>query len=129
MLLKTVKILTILSYCFIQLNGEHLGGPLILFLFLGLFNGSALTILGIILLLIALVILTLTIWKQVFVSDKIVVPITLIILLAPLILETSEIIENGRWLSTVSYQYTLGLFLVLASCLTVLTLRQKKHSH
>lgn len=129
MLPKALKILTVLSYCFIQLNGEHLGGPLILFLFLGLFNGSWITVLGIISILTALTILCLTIWREIFIPDKIVIPIVLIILFVPLTLETVEVIENGRWLSTRFFQYTVGLFITLAGWLAILTLKQKKHSH
>lgn len=125
MLLNVIKILTVLSFCFIQINGEHLGGPLILLLFISLFNGSALSIISTLLLIFALALILLTIVKKIAL-EKIIILISIITLLAPLLLETIDIIEHNRWQSTKPFQYSVALFIAFASCLSILIFRNKQ---
>ncbi len=129
MLLKALKILTIISYCLIQISGEHLGGPLLLFLILGLTNKSLLIILGSTLILFALVIILLTIIKPFFITDKLTVPISLFIISIPIANEFLEIMDNSRWISTRPFQFSTSLFFILTISLLTLTFRQNNTSN
>jgi hypothetical protein len=124
MTIKIFKILTILSYLFIQINGEHVGGPFGLFLLFGLTQDSWTNISGTILIMTALFILVMTTFKNIFLPDKYLLPIIYIILSIPIVSEFSKIISTDRLTSTYPFQLTAGLFWTLVIISYILIIRQ-----
>lgn len=60
MTVKILKILTLVLYLGIQVSGEHVGGPLILFVLVGMLSSSWLTVFESAMILVAVVISAVT---------------------------------------------------------------------
>jgi hypothetical protein len=114
MLLNIIKILTVLSYCFIPIYGAHFGAPLIFYMYIGVSNGFVMAFV----ILAALVILLLTIWRKIIISEKILIPAILIFLVG-------TIYVDGGFLKK-SSPFMIILFLALAILLTILIFMKKK---
>jgi hypothetical protein len=122
---KIFKILTLLSYCLIIINGGHLGGPLILFLLLGLTN-SGLGLLYVGILWVALFGLLYTVYRPNVKTDKIVIPIILSVLWTSLLLENGNVFRPFAFRLDPAHIITMAIFFTLSVILILLTFRQQK---
>jgi hypothetical protein len=124
MRIKVIGILALVLYLGIQVRGEHLGGPLIIFIFIGLFDDSILVVMLRALILLAVFVLLWTILEPRIKRDKFIVPIGLTILIIPLIEHTYE---RGHYHLThlTAFTITSGLFVILAGYWIVATLRRR----
>jgi hypothetical protein len=124
MVLKTLKLLTVLSFCYIQVRGEHLGAPMIVFLFLGLLSKFKLTMVGVILIWMALfsILISLTRSK----NDRIVIPIALVILIVPIIIQFVNIFGHVKEVNETPFYLTVALFVALATATATMVLKKQK---
>jgi|ERR1041385_8533155 hypothetical protein len=122
MLLNILKILTILSFCSVIIEGEHIGGPLIMFLFIALGSGEFLYTLFSAGCLISLFVLFLSVINPFHItSERIVIPL---IILFPLILVLYAFTE-ARY-SSPYFFIPAGVFIALGFSVIVLTLKKRK---
>jgi hypothetical protein len=103
---KLLRILTLILYFGIQIDGEHIGGPLIMFFLFELY--------WMVLILIALAVLLVTIFDPGEKRDKVIVPVGLIILSIPPGLHLVDLIERSRWHNATPFIITAGLFFILS---------------
>ena len=121
--IKITRILTLVLYLGIQLSGEHIGGPLIMFLFFGFLGKSILVVMGSVLILLTIVMLLSTIFKPKTKRDKIIIPVGLIILFIPLTQHLVYLKDYYQWVDEKPFAITSGLFVILAGHWIVTTLR------
>lgn len=82
----TLKILTLVAFLFVNVHGDHIGGPLGVIITLGLMSGSILATLGALLPILAIGYLLATAFQPEH-KSKIVTVICLLILFTPLALQ------------------------------------------
>lgn len=127
--LKTVKVLTLISYLSIMLIGEKIGGPIVLFIILDIFDFQAIDDLVIsCLLLFAVIVWVVFIIKYNPKFERLFYPFTFIILSTPLVKHTSYLIANFKWISQsglVLFLSTLIIFLYLYSLLIFKTFKNR----
>ncbi len=117
-----LKLAVVLSYCFIMIPGEHVGGPLLVFVLFGLGEGGAITLVCALVILTLLAILTsMLIWDGRF--NRALFPTGLMILSVPVIYYTPQIIEHS-WFG-VPFISTVALFAVLMTATIYFTFRRK----
>lgn len=120
MLLKILKILAIISYCFIFLPGEHLGGFLFIFLILGYTGDSAIYFLVTILISFALLFLAISAIVPISKSNRSFITIVFLVLIVPIVIVDFNMFYKEP------FQYSFGLFLLLAAAVIFLTFKEKK---
>src|SRR5688572_23585773 len=95
---KILRILTLVLYLGIQIDGEHIGGPLIMFLLFEPFWS--------VLVLVTLIVLLVTIFKPRQKRDKAVIPVGLIVLSIPPGQHFVDLIEHSRWTNATPFIVT-----------------------
>lgn len=123
--IKAIKALVILSYCFINIIGKHVGGYLIMFLFSGLTNGGS-SLFHSTIMLLSLFGLIFTIFKPNIKRDKILIPILSLALIVPLIMEFKQTFTHLNWSNNNKFIVTFIIFILFDIILIIQTLRQKK---
>ena len=124
--IKTFRLLTIASYFLININGEHFGGPMILFLLLWLSDGTTWTVLGTLLLLLSAIFSIYFAFRPFYWRDKYLIPFLYLILLSPFLIYYKQTFRNLNWINGNMFFITLTLFILLCIASTVLILTRPK---
>lgn len=124
--IKIFRILTIASYFLININGEHFGGPMILFLLFWLSDGKTWTVLGTLLLLLSAIFSIYFALKPLYWRDKYLIPFLYLILLSPFLIYYKQTFRNLNWINGSMFFITLTLFILLCIASTVLILTRPK---
>ena len=122
---NALKILVILSYCFINIIGKHEGEYLVMLLFIGLTN-SGLSFFYSALILLSLIGLIITIYKPNITRDKIVIPLISFALIVLFVVEFKQTFSHLNWSNNNRFIITFIIFILLDIILIIQTLRQKK---
>jgi len=128
LLLRFLKFGTVLSYLFITFRGEHMGGPLGLFLILGLFNSGIPEQLIILLALASICFLCFSAIRPNINRDKYLIPLAAIFMVIPISQDAFNYIKYSRWSFQNPFAFTCTLFLILISITLIIVFRTRDTS-
>jgi len=110
-----LKVATVVSYCFIWMSGEHIGGPVGLFLALTLLSSSYVNIAASLIIIATLFLMVRSIFKPRKAADIYLFSIGGLLLAAPLIQQVIYISKYPHFINWSLFAFTSLLFLSIFS--------------
>jgi hypothetical protein len=123
-IMKILKTLTILSYLFIPINGEHLGGPFVLFLLLWLGDSNFWPTIGTLLIFISIFLFIYITFKPKMLRDKILIPIISIVLIFPFAKFYKQALHFFDGTNGLTFSIVFSIFIILTIIINILTLKK-----
>lgn len=122
--MKILKMLTLLSYLFIPINGEHLGGPFILFLLLWLSDSNFWPTIGTILIFISIFLFAYITIRPKIRRDKILIPIISLVFIFPFAKFYKQTLHFFDSTNALTSAIVFSLFIILTIIVNRRTLKQ-----
>lgn len=124
-LISLFKIATVISYCCIQIDSEHVGGPAGLYIVLGLLSTKVIDKLLSLLILMVLLGMIYSTFKSKQSRDVYLFMIGGLILIIPLIQHMSYTVEYKRFVNWIPFAITSLLFLGIEVFTSILIFRKR----
>ncbi|MCA6444169.1 MAG: hypothetical protein IM600_12130 [Bacteroidetes bacterium] len=123
--MKILKTLTILAYLLIPINGEHIGGPFVLFLLLWLGDSNFWPTIGTLLIFISIFLFAYVTFRPKQHRDKILIPIISVVLIFPFVKFYKQTLHFFDSTNVLTSALVFSIFIVLTITVRILTLKQQ----